>query len=184
MPAPDVREAADMAQHLSEGVRPHPGDGPGADSTTADPADSTSLRITGQIVFLADDGKDLFEKEPCVEIAQRIELEAAVAPGLGFRLGGRHDSRVEKDPDRDWHVALMNQIVEDDRNTKLPFFVDIVTTVLENHHAGRFGLIVLPRDINSIVAHRAREDFALCPLVFGDGSLRNLHFKGSFELRA
>ena len=87
--APDVGEAADVAEHLAEGVGPLPGHGERADAAGRNPADRPASRLVRQLVLLADLRQDLLQQEPGVLVAERVVLEAAVADRLLALRHGR-----------------------------------------------------------------------------------------------
>ena len=69
-------------------------------------------------------------------------------------LGDR--ARVDEDADRDRHLLLVDQVVEDGRHEVL-----VAPAVLEDHDAGRLVLRILGGNVNPPVAGGAVEDFAL-----------------------
>src|SRR5262249_20911650 len=122
---------------------------------------------------LRDLGQDLLEQEPRVLIAQFVILEAAIARRFTAGLCRRDFARVDEDANRDWHLSLVNQIVEDDRYSKLTILVDVVLTVLEDHDVGRLVGRVLSRHIEPVLTLSPRENLAR-PLVIGNGSFGDI----------
>ena len=67
----------------------------------------------------------------------------------------------DEDADRDRHLLLRDQLVEDRRGV-------VLDAVLVDVHAGRLGGVVLLRHVDPVVADRAGEDLALVEGVLGD----------------
>ena len=74
VPAPNVREAADVAEHLAKLIGPLPRDRERADAARTDTADRALVGIVGQIerMFLHGERQELVEQEPSVLVAQRV----------------------------------------------------------------------------------------------------------------
>src|SRR5436305_1611847 len=78
--AAEVREAADVAEHRAEQVRPLPRDRERADAARANAADRPARRVAAQLHRLADLRQDLLLQEAGVLVGKRVVLEAAVLP--------------------------------------------------------------------------------------------------------
>ena len=182
--AADVGEAADMAQHFAEPFRVFPRCRERTDAAagnTSDPAVS-GIRRNVELVFCDNGWQQLFNDEPGVLIAERVVLKAAVArtPRV-LRQCVAAMAGIDEQPDRDGHVALVNQVVEDDGNAMLAGFVGVCMAVLEDHQTRWLDSVVLLRNVDRVFANRALKDRAL-PFVLCDCALR--HAVNALRLRA
>ncbi len=82
VPAPDVGEAADVAEDFAERVGPLPRRIERADSAGAHPTDRPPRHFVRQPILRADRRKDFFHKEPDVLVAECVVLEAPIADRL------------------------------------------------------------------------------------------------------
>ena len=104
--------------------------------------------------LLLDLGQQFVEQEPGVVVAEAVVLVAAVE--AVERLVGRrlHAAVHDEHADRDRHLLLGDQLVEDGRGVELD-------AVLVDVHAGRLRRVVLLGHVDPVVADRAGEDLAL-----------------------
>ena len=79
-------------------------------------ADAAEVGITGKLVGHADLGQDLLDHKARVAVTQSVVLEAAVQPFPLILVSGRQHAWVDEDADRDRHLALVDQVVENDRS--------------------------------------------------------------------
>ena len=61
------------------------------------------------------------------------------------------------------HIAFVNQVVENDRHTKMASFAHVRVTVLEDHQRRRFVGVVLNGHISPIATNRAGKHIAVSP---------------------
>ena len=169
----DVREAADVAEHLAEGVGPFPRHCPRADAAAAVAAYSTSIGILCEIVGLADLRDDFVEQELRAGVAERIIFEAAILPALLARIGGGNLAGIDEDADGHRDLARSDEIVEHRRRAEIAVGGDEAAAVEKDHHASGLGGVVLLGDVNPVVAHCAREDRRICPSMFRDRAARH-----------
>ncbi len=66
------------------------------------------------------------------------------------------------------HIAFVNQVVENDRHTKMASFAHVRVTVLEDHQRRRFVGVVLNGHISPIATNRAGKHIAVSPDVHRD----------------
>src|SRR5437764_5308249 len=92
----NVREAADMAQHSVERVRPLPRNGPGANSARTNAANRPAFGIFRDAITLLHRWQNFFHEKPRVEIPQRIVLVAPIAPRLLVFFGWRNFAGIHK----------------------------------------------------------------------------------------
>ena len=135
------------------------------------PQIARTLRIVSQPILLGNLREDLLQQKPRILVADRVVFDTAIGSRLFTMTAGRKRARIDEDSDRDRHLALVNQIVEDDRNTKLAMLIDVTSAVLKHHHAGGRFPIVLCGDVNPVIADRAWIDFLALPVSLSDGSL-------------
>ena len=92
--APNIGEAAHVAEHLAEQVRPLPGGREGADAARADAADGPAGRVLPQVIVLAHFRQDLLLQEARILVREGIVLEAAIGRPVV------QEARHNKHPDR------------------------------------------------------------------------------------
>ncbi len=174
MAAADVREAADVADHLAELVRPFPGRRKGADAAGAVAADRASGRIVRQFhgVTLLNLGQDLLQQELHILTAERVVFETAVLAGLAALARRRHDAGIDEDPGHRGQFLRMDQVVEDHRNPERTLLVHHAAAVLKHHERQRRLSIIAGRRVDPDVADRSFEDPA-GPLELLDFAARN-----------
>lgn len=174
--ASDVGEAADMTEDSAEGIRAFPGDGPGANASRADPADTSLIGIIGELHHASDLGKQLLDDEASVLIGEGVVFEATIGgsrlPSRLFRQRFREVSWVNEDPDGDGHLALMDQVVHHDGCAKVALRIDIGMSILKHHDGSGLGTIVLGGHIHPVATNGARKDLTL-PNIFGYLALRS-----------
>src|SRR5262249_14185374 len=103
VPAADVNEAADVAEHFAEQVRPFPGYCERTDAAGADAANRPPGGVRPQVVVLAYLGQDFLFQEPRVLVGERVVLEAAVPARLLAGFGGGYIAGVDEDANRHRH---------------------------------------------------------------------------------
>ena len=164
---------ANAAEDPLEGVGTLPRRGEGADRPAAGPTNrpvGPALRqfdrpaIFGLLLF--DLGQHLFEQEPHVVISQPVVFETAVEP-VERLLGivGLHPAMHDEHPNRHRHVAAGDQLVEHLRRV-------VLDAILVDVNAGGLCRVVLPGDVNPIIAVSAREDLAIAERPLQDFPLR------------
>ena len=171
VPPPDVGKTSDMADHLAKEIGTFPGGRKGTDSTRTHPADRPHGGIIGELVGFPHLRKDLLLEKGHIVGAQRVVFHAAVSfysrggfpPLPPVELVGK-EPRIEKDPDRDRHLALVDQIIKDDRHADVTRLVHIGMAILEDHHRGRLAPVILGGHVKIPLPQRPLEDSAL-PLV-------------------
>ena len=76
------------------------------------------------------------------------------------------ESRIEKNPDRHRHSALMNQVVKYDGHAQVTRLAHVGMTVLKHHQGGRLGAVILRGNVQIPLSQGAIEDGA-SPLMPG-----------------
>lgn len=174
---PDVGEAANVADDVFEKVGSFPGDGEGADSSGAHPADRPAGGIVGEFEFFPDFGEDFLFEEFGVFGAQGIVFDTAVTPFfvlpalLALDLIGEQ-AGVQENADGERDFALGVEIVEGDGRANEAFVIDVGVAVLEDEDVGLLCSVVLGGNVKVVLAQGSLEDIAL-PVVTGDGSFRD-----------
>ena len=112
--------------------------------------------------------------KPGVGFAGRVVFHGPVEARQGVGVCGRNDAGIHHHGNANRHFAGRNQIVKHDGNPKPAGRTLPPAAVLKHHHAGRFGFIVLGRNVHPIIALRARIDFAVFERVFGGCAVRHV----------
>src|SRR5581483_9737410 len=118
LPATQIGKAADKAHDPMENIWPVPGRIERCNAAGTRSGDGIVVRIFGEIVVLADLGQNFFDEKTRIAVPERVIFKAAV---IALPLGGRErrqHSGIDKNSDSHRHVALGNQVIEDDGNTK------------------------------------------------------------------
>ena len=121
VPAPDVGEAADRAEHLAELVGPVPRHREGRDGAELAPPIAWSSGLGEMLYRLFSTGSSSSTITSSVLVVERVVLlrtvGGPVAPVGGARFGllGRA-AGIDEDGDRDRHLAAVDQVVEDVRH--------------------------------------------------------------------
>ena len=137
---------------------------PSRDSLIGRPSDGAQL---------LDLRQQLLEQEPDVTVAQAVVFEAAIEPIDRPGLDRLHPAVHHEDADGDGHLLAGDQLVEDRRRV-------VLDAVLVHVQAGRLRRIVLPRDVDPVIAHRAGEDLAALEGMLGDVPLGDIAGAGRF----
>ena len=174
--AANVGEAADVTEHFAKFIGPLPRYGPRADAAGTDPANRAAVRVLCQAIFLPHLRQDFFEQKTGVLVAERIVLEAAIAARFLARLRRGNLAGIDKEADGHGHFLLRDEIVEHNRRAELTVGVRVIAAVLKDHHARRFGRLVLLRHVNPVITFRARKNLA-APMVFGDFAARHVFLR-------
>lgn len=173
--APDVGEAANVADDVFEKVGAFPGHGEGADSSGAHTTDGPAGGIGGEFDRFADFGEDFSFKKHSVFGREGVIFDGAVAAFLtapillALDLSGEEPG-INEDSDGEGRFALGVQVVEDGGGPDQPFFVDISMTILKDDDVGILRAIVLGGHVKVILAEGSFEDLTL-PFVAGDLAL-------------
>ena len=125
-----------------------------------DPAMRVVVRIFREVVTFGNFRQDLLDQEARVAIAQGVVLVAPVVAVLLVGRGGRQDTRIDEDADGHRHLALVNQVVEHNRDTPAAGLRHHTAAILKDHHTGRFRGVVLRRHVDPVIPHRAGIDLA------------------------
>jgi hypothetical protein len=149
--AAQIGKTPDKTDDTAKSVRALPRGGEGADTPGTEAAKGATIRVFGQVEFLPNLRQNLFQQKSGVAVVRGVVLEGAIKTRLRHLTGRRDDSRIDHNGNRNRHLALMNQIVEDDRHAQLPVPVLKPAAVLKDHHTGGFRGIVLLRHIDPIV---------------------------------
>ena len=59
---------------------------------------------------------------------------------------------IQEDSNRDGHLLLVDQVVEDDRHPELAIDLCVIATVVKDHQARGFRAVVLRGDIDPVIA--------------------------------
>jgi len=106
-------------------------------------------------------GEHLVQEEGRVTVTERVVLERPVAREPRILRDEPSDmAGVGEEPDGGGHLVAPDQVVEDDRHTVLASAVHVLMTVLEGRQR-RGRAVVLSRDVDPVLADRARKDRAL-----------------------
>ena len=167
--APEVAEAADPRNHTAELVGPVPRRDERADAAGADAGDAAIVRILREVVALADFGDELFDQEVREARRERVVLENPLVAVLGLVRSRGHHAGVDEDRDHRRHVALRDQIVEDDRHAHV--VPRVPAAIQKDHERNRPARVVLRRHVHLIVVRRAGEEFSRRQDVARDRSL-------------
>jgi hypothetical protein len=153
-------EAGDETYDTAEIVRTLPGNRKGTITTGRGAGDGAKIRIGCQIVRLAHFGQDLFGEKARIAPGHRVVFVAAIEARLLGCASRRKYSGIDEDADRNGHFALVDEIVEDDRGSRVTCFIDESPSILKDHYRRGFRRVILRRRINPVVMRRAGIDGA------------------------
>jgi hypothetical protein len=133
--AANVREAADLREHFTEGIGPLPSDGEGANRAATHAADGAQLGIVGEFhaKLLRHERQELTDEESRVGVAERVVFEAAVVRSGGGRIRRGAVSRVDENANGHRHLTFRDQVVEDNGHALATGLAHIAAAVLKNH---------------------------------------------------
>lgn len=159
MPAANIGEAANVTEHLAERVRPLPRHCERADSAGAHAAYAPPCCIGAKVVLGGYFRNYLFQQEAGVSPAERIVFDAALAAVVAGRWRSAWNiAGIDEDTDHHGDFLFVDKVVHDDGRSYLA--ADVTATILEDHHAGWLGGIVLGRNVHPVCAHRTGEYLA------------------------
>ena len=169
--SPDVREAANVAHHLAKLIGAFPSDGKCTDSTRRNSTYRTVNGILGNIKALKSDGEKFLDQKTAVPVAQTVILKGAIASLAPTRNCRFDRPGIHKNGDGHWHRLLVNQVIENNRNSESAFWIRVPRTIHEDHQVCGGLFIVLCRDINAVIAGRPGKYFCLCKSTSRDHAL-------------
>src|SRR5215510_12488815 len=150
-----LRKAAHEAQDSLEAVGPHPGGRECAASTAAPTANRPAIGIVRDRITTLNRRKDLGQEERCVRVAECVVLYVPAA----------WLARSDEDTNGHGHLAVVDQVVKNDRRAVLAVEVEIPLGVLEEHQRRWLRIGVLGRHVHPVASVRPREDTARVPFV-------------------
>src|ERR1700749_4778204 len=109
MSAPDVGEAAAVADDFAKSVGTFPGDGESANAARTHATDSVTCRVTGNVAASSDLRQQFIDQKTGILIAKRVVFEAAVVVAAKNGRPGAFVARVDEKPDGHRHFSLVNQ---------------------------------------------------------------------------